>query len=41
MYIQPQDVPEALEIINTKDIDLVLLDQYLGDYKGNRGFKYY
>lgn len=28
------NVPEALEIINSRDIDLVLLDQYLGDYSG-------
>lgn len=28
------DVLEGLEIINNKNIDLVLLDQYLGDYRG-------
>lgn len=28
------DVPEGLEIISSKNIDLVLLDQYLGDYYG-------
>ncbi|MFA5576593.1 MAG: sigma-54 dependent transcriptional regulator [Tissierellaceae bacterium] len=28
------DVPEGLDIIESKSIDLVLLDQYLGDYKG-------
>ncbi len=33
VFISAQ-VPDALEIINTKNIDLVLLDQYLGDYKG-------
>lgn len=28
------DVLEGLEIINSKNIDLVLLDQYLGEYRG-------
>ncbi len=28
------DVPEGLETIKNKNIDLVLLDQYLGEYKG-------
>ncbi len=28
------DVLEGLDMINNKSIDLVLLDQYLGDYKG-------
>lgn len=28
------DVSEGLDMINSKNIDLVLLDQYLGDYKG-------
>lgn len=28
------DVLEGLEIINNKNIDLVLLDQYLGEYRG-------
>lgn len=28
------EVPEALEMIKSKNIDLVLLDQYLGEYKG-------
>ena len=28
------DVPEVLDIVNSKSIDLVLLDQRLGDYKG-------
>lgn len=33
VYTTP-DVLEAFEIMNNKSIDLVLLDQYLGDYKG-------
>ncbi|WP_352419375.1 sigma-54 dependent transcriptional regulator [Proteiniborus sp.] len=33
VYCTP-NVPEGLELINNKDIDLVLLDQYLGEYKG-------
>ncbi len=28
------DIPEGLETIKNKNIDLVLLDQYLGEYKG-------
>lgn len=28
------NVPEGLEILNNNDIDLVLLDQYLGEYSG-------
>lgn len=33
VYCTP-NVPEGLELINNKDIDLVLLDQYLGEYSG-------
>lgn len=33
VYVTP-NVLEALEMINNKNIDLVLLDQYLGDYHG-------
>ncbi len=33
IFVTP-NVPEGLEIINNKSIDLVLLDQYLGEYKG-------
>lgn len=32
--ITTTDVPESLDIINNKNIDLVLLDQYLGEYRG-------
>lgn len=28
------DIPQGLETIENKNIDLILLDQYLGDYKG-------
>ena len=33
VYATP-NVLEGLEMINSKNIDLVLLDQYLGDYRG-------
>ncbi|SCG82062.1 Transcriptional regulatory protein zraR [Proteiniborus sp. DW1] len=33
VYCTPS-VPEGLELLSNKDIDLVLLDQYLGEYSG-------
>ncbi len=33
VFVTP-NVPEALEIIDHKNIDLVLLDQFLGEYRG-------
>ena len=35
------DVLEGLDMISSKSIDLVLLDQYLGDYRGLEVLNYH